>query len=137
MLCRAIGCIGFSWGTASEATLMALLAARTKVTRRLQAENPKLSEAEIIRRLVAYSSDQFCATLGTTNSCAFDNLMELGSVCNAENIWMHIDAAYAGSAFICPEFRYLMDGVEFADSFNFNPHKWLLVNFDCSAFCEM
>lgn len=46
---------------------------------------------------------------------------------------MHIDAAYAGSAFICPEFRHLLNGVEFADSFNFNPHKWLLVNFDCSA----
>jgi aromatic-L-amino-acid decarboxylase len=46
---------------------------------------------------------------------------------------LHIDAAYAGSAFICPEFRPLLDGVEHADSFNFNPHKWLLVNFDCSA----
>ncbi|CAH2283376.1 aromatic-L-amino-acid decarboxylase isoform X3 [Pelobates cultripes] len=53
-----------------------------------------------------------CATLGTTASCAFDNLMELGPMCNAENIWLHIDAAYAGSAFICPEFRYLMKGVE-------------------------
>nr|XP_014353864.1 PREDICTED: aromatic-L-amino-acid decarboxylase-like [Latimeria chalumnae] len=52
---------------------------------------------------------------------------------NAENIWMHIDAAYAGNAFTCPEFRYLLDGVEFADTFNFNLHKWLLVNFDCSV----
>ncbi|XP_067867001.1 aromatic-L-amino-acid decarboxylase-like isoform X2 [Heterodontus francisci] len=74
-----------------------------------------------------------CATLGTTPSCAFDNIMELGPICNSENIWMHIDAAYAGSAFICPEFRPLLNGVEFSDSFNFNPHKWLLVNFDCSA----
>lgn len=48
-------------------------------------------------------------------------------------MWLHVDAAYAGSAFICPEFRHLLNGVEFADSFNFNPHKWLLVNFDCSA----
>jgi len=46
---------------------------------------------------------------------------------------MHIDAAYAGNACICPEFRPLLNGVEYADSFNFNPHKWLLVNFDCSA----
>lgn len=46
---------------------------------------------------------------------------------------MHVDAAYAGSAFICPEYRYLMKGVELAESFNFNPHKWMLVNFDCSA----
>ncbi|XP_044129115.1 aromatic-L-amino-acid decarboxylase-like [Bufo gargarizans] len=173
---------GVIQGTASEATLMALLAARTKVTRRLQAENPDLTEAEIISRMVAYSSDQahssveraglisgvrmkkipsdenftargealkkaleedkaegrvpvfLCATLGTTTSCAFDNLMELGPICNAEDMWLHIDAAYAGSAFICPENRYLMKGVEFADSFNFNAHKWLLVNFDCSAF---
>ncbi|NXL47589.1 DDC decarboxylase, partial [Podilymbus podiceps] len=75
----------------------------------------------------------FCATLGTTPCCSFDRLLELGPICNKENIWMHIDAAYAGSAFICPEFRHLLNGVEFADSFNFNPHKWLLVNFDCSA----
>lgn len=173
---------GVIQGTASEATLMALLAARTKVTKRLQAENPDLSEAEIVSRMVAYSSDQahssveraglisgvrmkkissdenfvargqslkkaleedkaeglipvfVCATLGTTASCSFDNLMELGPICNTENIWLHVDAAYAGSAFICPEFRYLMKGVEFADSFNFNPHKWLLINFDCSTF---
>ncbi len=50
-----------------------------------------------------------------------------------ENIWLHIDAAYAGSAFICPEHRPILNGVEHADSFNFNPHKWLLVTFDCSA----
>ncbi|XP_078284073.1 aromatic-L-amino-acid decarboxylase-like isoform X1 [Rhinoraja longicauda] len=74
-----------------------------------------------------------CATLGTTASCAFDNIMELGPLCNSENIWMHIDAAYAGSAFICPEFRPLLNGVEYSDSFNINPHKWLLINFDCSA----
>lgn len=47
---------------------------------------------------------------------------------------MHIDAAYAGSACICPEYRSMIDGVEYADSFNFNPHKWLCVNFDCSAY---
>lgn len=73
------------------------------------------------------------ATLGTTNSCAFDRLDELGPVANRYGIWAHVDAAYAGSAFICPEYRYLMKGVETADSFNFNPHKWMLVNFDCSA----
>lgn len=49
------------------------------------------------------------------------------------DIWVHVDAAYAGSAFICPEYRPLLNGVENADSFNFNPHKWMLVNFDCSA----
>lgn len=73
------------------------------------------------------------ATLGTTNSCAFDRLDEIGPVGNRYNVWVHVDAAYAGSAFICPEYRHLMKGIETADSFNFNPHKWLLVNFDCSA----
>ncbi|XP_076350881.1 aromatic-L-amino-acid decarboxylase-like isoform X5 [Tachypleus tridentatus] len=51
-------------------------------------------------------------TLGTTNSCAFDNIEKLGEVCKKENLWFHIDAAYAGAAFICPEFRYLLNGVE-------------------------
>uniref|UniRef100_A0A8C0B1S0 Aromatic-L-amino-acid decarboxylase n=1 Tax=Buteo japonicus TaxID=224669 RepID=A0A8C0B1S0_9AVES len=123
---------GVIQGSASEATLISLLAARTKTIRWLQSEKPELTEADIMSRLVAYASDQFCATLGTTPCCSFDKLLELGPICNKENIWMHIDAAYAGSAFICPEFRHLLNGVEFADSFNFNPHKWLLVNFDCS-----
>ena len=46
---------------------------------------------------------------------------------------MHVDAAYAGAAMCCPEFRYLMAGIEYADSFVFNPSKWLLVHFDCTA----
>nr|XP_020661866.1 aromatic-L-amino-acid decarboxylase [Pogona vitticeps] len=124
---------GVIQGTASEATLVAMLAARMKAIHRAQSENKNLTQGDIIDRLVAYTSDQFCATLGTTTCCSFDKLLELGPICNQENIWMHIDAAYAGSAFICPEFRYLLNGVEFADSFNFNPHKWLLVNFDCSV----
>uniref|UniRef100_A0A7N5ZYU6 Aromatic-L-amino-acid decarboxylase n=1 Tax=Anabas testudineus TaxID=64144 RepID=A0A7N5ZYU6_ANATE len=124
---------GVIQGTASEATLISLLAARCKAIRRVQATNPEISEAEVLSKLVAYTSEQFCATLGTTPSCAFDHTTELGPICNDENMWMHIDAAYAGSAFICPEFRPLLNGIEFADSFNFNPHKWLLVNFDCSA----
>ncbi|KAG1697207.1 Aromatic-L-amino-acid decarboxylase [Nymphon striatum] len=73
------------------------------------------------------------ATLGTTGCCAFDNLEEIGEVCAKYKIWLHVDAAYAGSAFICSEFQYLMKGVEHAESYCFNPHKWLLVNFDCSV----
>ncbi|XP_026329594.1 alpha-methyldopa hypersensitive protein-like [Hyposmocoma kahamanoa] len=73
------------------------------------------------------------ATLGTTGTCAFDPLYELGPVCNEANVWLHVDAAYAGSAFICPEYRELMRGVEYADSFDVNIHKWMLVHFDCSA----
>ena len=71
--------------------------------------------------------------MGTTSSCAYDDLEELGPICRAEDIWFHVDAAYAGSAFICPEFRHHLQGIHWSDSFNFNPHKWLLVNFDCSA----
>uniref|UniRef100_A0A665U9Q9 Aromatic-L-amino-acid decarboxylase n=1 Tax=Echeneis naucrates TaxID=173247 RepID=A0A665U9Q9_ECHNA len=169
---------GVIQGTASEATLMSLLAARCKAVRRVQTYTSDKSEVEIFSQLVAYTSEQahssveraaliggvmirkvptdsnyavrgdslkkmveedkaaglipfyVCATLGTTPSCAFDQITELGPICNGENMWMHIDAAYAGSAFICPEFRPLLNGIEFADSFNFNPHKWLLVNFD-------
>lgn len=73
------------------------------------------------------------ATLGTTATCAFDNLTEIGKLCEQHQMWLHIDAAYAGSAFICPEYRHLMKGIEYADSFNFNLHKWMLVSFDCCA----
>lgn len=51
----------------------------------------------------------------------------------SNGMWFHVDAAYAGSAFICPEYRQYIDGVEEADSFNMNAHKWFLTNFDCSA----
>lgn len=74
-----------------------------------------------------------CATLGTTSSGAFDPLLETGQVCREFDVWLHVDAAWAGSAFICCEYRPLLDGVELADSFDFNPHKWLLTNFDCST----
>lgn len=72
-------------------------------------------------------------TLGTTGTCAFDNLNEIGPICQKHDIWLHIDAAYAGSALCCPEFRPLMQGIEYCDSFNFNLHKWMMVNFDCCA----
>lgn len=73
-------------------------------------------------------------TLGTTACCSFDNLQEIGPVCQRfPCVWLHVDAAYAGNAMICPELKYLLSGVEYADSFNTNPNKWLLVNFDCST----
>ncbi|CAF0959000.1 unnamed protein product [Didymodactylos carnosus] len=73
-------------------------------------------------------------TLGTTSCCSYDNLEEIGEICRREQLWFHVDGAYAGSAFICEEFRYLMKGIQYADSFNTNPNKWLLMNFDCSCF---
>ncbi|WAR15183.1 TDC1-like protein [Mya arenaria] len=72
------------------------------------------------------------ATLGTTGCCSFDNVEELGEVCSKEGVWLHVDAAYAGNALICPEFQHLTKGVQNASSINFNPNKWMLVNFDCS-----
>ncbi|KAI5743132.1 aromatic-L-amino-acid decarboxylase isoform X2 [Diaphorina citri] len=172
---------GVIQGTASEATLVALLGAKAKTMQRVKEAHPDWKDSDIIANLVGYCSDQahssveragllggvtirglpaddsyklrgdaleaaieedlkkgkipfyVVATLGTTNCCAFDCLEEIGQVCRQKDVWLHVDAAYAGSAFICPENRYLMKGVELADSFNFNPHKWMLVTFDCSA----
>ncbi|CAN6226097.1 unnamed protein product [Urochloa humidicola] len=72
-----------------------------------------------------------CATLGTTGLCAVDAVREIGEVARRHGMWMHLDAAYAGSALICPEFRDYLDGAELADSVSMNPHKWFLTNMDC------
>ena len=74
------------------------------------------------------------ATVGTTGCTAVDPLPAIGALARRENLWLHVDAALAGTAAILPEMRWLLDGVGLADSFVFNPHKWLLTNFDCSAF---
>ncbi|XP_066152590.1 aromatic-L-amino-acid decarboxylase-like isoform X1 [Euwallacea fornicatus] len=90
---------------------------------------------EAIRNDKEHGLIPFCvvASLGTTGTCAMDNLEEIGQICTDEKMWLHIDAAYAGTALACPEYRYLLKGIEYVDSFNFNPHKWMLVNGDCSA----
>uniref|UniRef100_A0A6Q2YRI2 Aromatic-L-amino-acid decarboxylase n=1 Tax=Esox lucius TaxID=8010 RepID=A0A6Q2YRI2_ESOLU len=180
---------GVIQGTASEATLVALLAARSRTVRIILANDPQRPETDITSKLVAYASDQaHCSVeragmiggvrmkkiptkqsnkyavhgetflkmiqedkaaglipfyVRTEHTTFFERTKHTHPIlrtehtpsilCNAEQIWMHIDAAYAGSSFICPEFRPLLNGIEFADSFNFNPHKWLLVNFDCST----
>uniref|UniRef100_A0A3B3C6J4 Aromatic-L-amino-acid decarboxylase n=1 Tax=Oryzias melastigma TaxID=30732 RepID=A0A3B3C6J4_ORYME len=108
MLCTAIGCIGFSWAHSSV-------------------ERAALIGAVMMKKV---PTDNL---YGVREEICFFNFSSSIPSCNQENMWMHIDAAYAGSAFICPEFRPLLNGVEYADSFNFNPHKWMLVNFDCSA----
>lgn len=74
------------------------------------------------------------ATVGTTSSTAVDPVREIAASCAKHGVWLHVDAAMAGTAAILPEFRWLMDGVDAADSFVFNPHKWMFTNFDCSAF---
>ena len=75
-----------------------------------------------------------CATVGTTSSNAMDPIADIAKVCREHNLWLHVDAAMSGSAMLCPEFRQLQNGVEFADSYNFNPHKWMFTNFDCNCF---
>jgi aromatic-L-amino-acid/L-tryptophan decarboxylase len=75
-----------------------------------------------------------CATVGTTSSLAVDPIREIARICRENNIWLHVDAAMSGTAALCPEFRFIHDGVEFADSYTFNPHKWMFTNFDCNCF---
>ncbi len=74
------------------------------------------------------------ATVGTTGSTAIDPVPAIAELCRREEMWLHLDAAFAGSAAILPELRWILEGAEQADSLVFNPHKWLLVNFDCSAY---
>ena len=74
------------------------------------------------------------ATVGTTSSTAVDPLRPIAELCRRHGAWLHVDAAYAGAAAIVPELRAPFDGVEGADSLVFNPHKWLLTNFDCTAY---
>jgi aromatic-L-amino-acid decarboxylase len=74
------------------------------------------------------------ATVGTTSSTALDPLRPIGEICRRHGLWLHVDAAMSGSAAVCPEFCHIHDGLELADSYCFNPHKWLGVNFDCDCF---
>ena len=74
------------------------------------------------------------AALGTTGSTAVDPLNVIAGLCKEHHIWLHVDAAYAGSALLLPEYRWMTKGIEAVDSFVFNPHKWLFTNFDCSAY---
>jgi aromatic-L-amino-acid/L-tryptophan decarboxylase len=75
-----------------------------------------------------------CATVGTTSSNGIDPVPEIARICREHNLWLHVDGAMSGTAALCPEFRYLHRGVEQADSYCFNPHKWMFTNFDCDCF---
>jgi len=78
-----------------------------------------------------------CATLGTTAANGMDPLGKIGPICRggaSKHLWLHVDAAMSGTAALCPEFRFIHDGIEFADSYCFNPHKWMFTNFDCDCF---
>ncbi|KAK9873184.1 hypothetical protein WA026_021417 [Henosepilachna vigintioctopunctata] len=168
--------------SASECTLVAMLAARAQAIKRLKQHHPYVEEGVLLSKLMGYCSREahssvekgamisfvklrilepddnasltgetlrmameedesnglvpffVSTTLGTTSCCSFDNIKEIGEVVqNFPCVWLHVDAAYAGNAFICPELKYLLEGIESADSFNTNPNKFLLTNFDCSC----
>jgi aromatic-L-amino-acid/L-tryptophan decarboxylase len=177
---------GVIQGTASESTLIAMLAARSRVRRctggrdeqfvvyTSQQAHSSVIKAAMIAGL-AHGPDDFrrirlletdgqmamrpdllrqalrddlaaglipmyiCATVGTTSTTAIDPLVEIAAAARETGFrerggWLHVDAAHLGAACICPEHRWMLDGVEHADSICFNPHKWLLTNFDCDCF---
>jgi aromatic-L-amino-acid decarboxylase len=74
------------------------------------------------------------SAVGTTGTTAIDPIRAIGEIARFHRLWHHVDAAYAGTAMICPEFRHHQDGLELVDSYTFNPHKWMFTNFDCSLF---
>ncbi len=99
------------------------------------AMRPDALERAITRdRQAGHTPCFVCATVGTTSSTAIDPLGAIGDVCRRHGVWLHVDAALAGSAALCSEFRWIHDGLEAADSYCFNPHKWMLTNFDCDCF---
>lgn len=96
---------------------------------------PELLEEQIKRDIDSGLKPFFvCATVGTTSSCAIDPLEQIGKICQKYNLWLHIDGAMGGTAAICPEFRQILNGIQYATSFCFNPHKWMFTNFDCDCF---
>ncbi|HVC86347.1 MAG TPA: pyridoxal-dependent decarboxylase [Gaiellaceae bacterium] len=140
--------------TASTATVAALAAARTlkpggvvyaseqanfsveKAARLVGLEFRKVEVDDEFRMLADFSLDDataVVATVGTTATTAVDPVPELARRCEEARVWLHVDAAYAGSAAVCPELRWCMEGVERADSVVVNPHKWLFTPMDCSA----
>jgi aromatic-L-amino-acid decarboxylase len=74
------------------------------------------------------------SAVGTTGTTAVDPVRRIGEIAHREGMWHHVDAAYAGTAMICEEFRHHQDGLEIVDSYTFNPHKWMFTNFDCNVF---
>ena len=74
------------------------------------------------------------ATVGTTSTLAIDPLREIGKICREHDVWLHVDAAHAGTAALCEEFRFIHEGLELADSYCFDCHKWMFTNFDCTCF---
>ena len=94
----------------------------------------KLEEALLRDKEAGFVPAFVMATVGTTSSGAIDPLRAIGEICRKHGAWFHIDAAWGGTAALLPEKRWILDGAELADSLVFNPHKWMMTNFDCSAY---
>ena len=94
----------------------------------------KLREAITSDKINGFIPCCVVATIGTTGTTAVDPIRAIGEVCQENDIWLHVDAAMAGTALILPEFQWMLDGREYIDSFVFNPHKWMFTNFDCTAY---
>jgi aromatic-L-amino-acid decarboxylase len=140
--------------TASTATVAALAAARTlrpggvvyassqanlsvdKAARLVGLEFRTVDVDDDLRMLTDFPLDDataVVATVGTTGTTAVDPVPELARRCAEAGVWLHVDAAYAGAAAVCPELRWCLDGIEGADSLVVNPHKWLFTPMDCST----
>jgi len=99
------------------------------------AMSPDALERAIVTDRAAGATPCFvCATVGTTSSGAIDPVPAIGAVCQRHGLWLHVDAAMAGTAALCAELRWIHAGLELADSYCFNPHKWMFTNFDCDCF---
>ena len=94
----------------------------------------KLEEMIIQDKRAGLSPACVVATLGTTSSTSIDPLDAIGKICNRHGLWLHVDAAFAGTAAILPEKRDMLKGAVYMDSFVVNPHKWMFTNFDCTAY---
>ena len=140
--------------TASTATVAALAAARTlkpggvvyaseqanfsveKAARLVGLEFRKVEVDDAFRMRADFPLDDataVVATVGTTGTTSVDPVAELARRCEEAGVWLHVDAAYAGSAWVCDEFRWSLEGVDRADSVVVNPHKWLFTPMDCST----
>ncbi len=94
----------------------------------------KLQEAITKDKINGFKPCCVVATLGTTGTTSVDPLKAIGEICHEHDVWLHVDAAMAGTALILPEFQWMLDGREYLDSLVFNPHKWMFTNFDCTAY---
>jgi len=107
---------------------------KVPVDRNFSIDPLKLAEAIESDRAKGYLPCCVVATLGTTGTMSVDPIKAIGKICDQNGIWLHVDAAMAGTALLLPEYQWMLEGREYIDSFVFNPHKWMFTNFDCTAF---